>query len=60
MIDFLVSQMVLPDPVFLRPNVLLAFAEHEPTIDFSAHHLVREVNDDLVPQNHQSTAGGAV
>lgn len=46
MIDFLVSQMALPDPVFLRPNVLLAFAEHEPTIDFAAHHLVREVNDD--------------
>lgn len=46
MIDFLVGQMALPDPVVLRPNVLLAFAEHEPTIDFAAHHLVREVNDD--------------
>lgn len=46
MIDYLVEKMTLPDPVVLRPNVVLAFAEHEPTIDFSAHQLVRKVNDD--------------
>ncbi|KQN07111.1 hypothetical protein ASE85_18725 [Sphingobium sp. Leaf26] len=46
MIDFLVEKMALPDPVVVRPHVVLVFSEHEPRIDFAAHHLVREVNDD--------------
>lgn len=46
MIDFLVEKMALPDPIALRPNVVLAFAEHEPAIDFAAHQLAPEVNDD--------------
>jgi len=46
MIDFIVEKMALPDPVVLRPNVVLAFAEHEPAIEFAANQLVREVNDD--------------
>ena len=46
MIDFLVKQIERPDPIELRDNVLLVFAEREPSIDFSDHGLVREVNDD--------------
>jgi hypothetical protein len=46
MSDYLVEQAALPDPIRLRENVTLAFAEHEPAIDFAAHKLVRDVNDD--------------
>ncbi|TPG56353.1 hypothetical protein [Sphingomonas glacialis] len=46
MIDFLVSKMVLPDPIELRPKVTLAFVVQEPAIDFATHQLVREINDD--------------
>ena len=46
MIDFLVKQIERPDPFELRDNVLLVFAEREPSIDFADHGLVREVNDD--------------
>lgn len=46
MIDFLVDQTALADPITLRPGVILAFDEDEPTIDFAAYRLVREVNDD--------------
>jgi hypothetical protein len=46
MIDFLVEKMALPDPITLRPHVTLQFIDHEPTIDFAANRLVREVQDD--------------
>lgn len=46
MIDFLVSKTALPDPIELRPKVTLAFVEQEPAIDFAAHRLIREINDD--------------
>lgn len=60
MIDFLIGKMALPDPVVLRPNVVLAFAEHEPAIDFAAHQLVREVNDDhyIATALERHAAGG--
>lgn len=45
-IDFLVAKMQHPDPILLRSNVTLAFAEREPTIDFTANGLSREVDDD--------------
>lgn len=60
MIDFLVEKMGLDDPIALRANVTLAFAEHEPGIDFSAHQLVREVNDDqyIASAIERQQAGG--
>ena len=59
MIDFLVGKMALPDPIELRPNVTLAFVEQEPAIDFAAHQLIREINDDhyIATAIERQTAG---
>lgn len=45
-IEFLVQKMALSDPIPLRTSVSLLFMDSEPTIDFAANKLVREVNDD--------------
>jgi hypothetical protein len=45
-IEYLVELVEQPDPIMLRPNVSLDFAETEPGIDFTAHGLSRDVHDD--------------
>lgn len=45
-VDFLVKKIELDDPILIREKCVLVFRESEPLIDFKAHNLSPDIDDD--------------